>query len=96
MTTIELALFKLKPGTSPTDFAAALATTQSWLAQQPGFIRRRHGVSASGEHLDYLEWESMSAAKAAAEAFVTAPELRPFMEAIDMQTASMRHFELAA
>jgi hypothetical protein len=94
MKTIELALFKLKPEAKAADFDAALAASDAWLAQQPGFVLRRHGRSGTGERLDYVEWDSMEAAEAAAKAFVEAPELRSFMEAVDMQTASMRHFDL--
>lgn len=91
---IELAVFRLRPGVAEYDFSGALTASNAWLSRQPGFLLRRHGVSDSGERVDYLEWESVAAAQSAAEAFVHAIELRPFNEAIDMESMSMRHFAL--
>jgi hypothetical protein len=94
MKVVELALFKLKANASQAEFNSALAATQAWLARQPGFILRRHGVSDAAERLDYVEWESSMAAKAALDAFKHAPELQPFMAAIDAESIIMRHFNL--
>lgn len=94
MKAIELALFRLKPEADETAFLSAVAATERWLAGQPGFILRRHGRGGDGERIDYVEWESMEHAKAAAEKFHGAPECRDFMNAIDHVTVSMRHFEL--
>jgi hypothetical protein len=93
MTAIELTLFKLRPQASEVDFLSALSATNGWLARQPGFILRRHGRGGDGERIDYLEWDSMAHAKAAAEKFPAAPEARAFMDAIDPASISMRHFE---
>ncbi len=96
MKAIELVLYKLKDGIGETAFSEISTTTNNWLAQQPGFITRRHGIKDDGERVDYVEWESMEDAKAAGEKFMNAPELRPFIEATDMSSVTMRHFELVA
>jgi hypothetical protein len=93
-TAIELVLFRLKPHVSEADFLSVLSATTEWLAHQPGFIMRRHGRGDSGERIDYLEWESMEYAKAAAEKFPAAPEIRAFLDAIDPASILTRHFEV--
>jgi len=93
MKVIEFVMFKLKPEITEEEFRVALADTDRWLASQPGFILRRHGVSASGR-MDYAEWESVEAARTAADHFMTAPQTRAFKQALDPGSIAVHHFEL--
>lgn len=93
MKVIELALFKLKADVTEGQFLAALQDSNRWLANQPGFIQHRHGVGEEGR-MDLVEWESMTAAKVAADQFMNAPETQAYMEVIDLETVSMRHFQI--
>jgi hypothetical protein len=95
MKVIELALFKLKSNVTESHFLVALRGTNQWLASQPGFVRRYHGTSDEGR-MDLVEWENMAAAKAAADQFVTAPEIQIFLECIEPETVIMRHFEFVS
>lgn len=94
MKAIELATFRLKADTSEEVFMAALADTDAWLAKQTGFILRRHGRNCEGDRVDYVEWESMEAAQAAATNYETAPETRAFMDAIDIDQTQCIHYDL--
>ena len=93
MKVIELAQFKLRADVTEAQFRMAFDDSNRWLSSQPGFIQRRHGVDDDGR-IDVIEWESMAAAKAAAQQFMEAPETRAFMGTIDPETVIMRHFEL--
>ena len=94
MKAIELAIFKVKSDVDEIALHAAIAETNRWLAGQPGFVMRRHGVSDAGERVDYVEWQSMEHAAAAGERFMSAPETQAFMAAIEAGSVSMRHFTL--
>lgn len=94
MKAIELATFRLKADTSEEVFMAALADTDAWLAKQAGFILRRHGQNCEGDRVDYVEWESMEAAKAAAVRFETAQETQAFMNSIDIDQTQCIHYDL--
>ena len=93
MPIIELSTFKLKGEAEEAAFTAALARTDRWLADQPGFIARRYGAGEAG-WVDYVEYESMEAAQDIARRFLAAPEAQDFMAAIDVLSVSMRHFHL--
>jgi hypothetical protein len=93
MKVMELALFKLKPEVTEDQLQAALQETNGWLARQPGFVRRHHGTSDEGR-MDLVEWESLAAAKTAADQFMAAAEASSFMTMIDTDTIVMRHFHM--
>ena len=94
MNAIELAIFKVRPDVDEASLQAAIAETNRWLATQPGFVLRRHGVGDSGERVDYVEWQSMAHATAAAERFMSAAETQAYIAAIEAGSVSMRHFGL--
>jgi hypothetical protein len=96
MRAVELAIFRLKPDIDEDAFRAAIGETDRWLARQPGFLLRRHGTAENGDRVDYLEWDAMSSARVAAQAFTTAPETKRFMAAIEPDSIVMRHFELVS
>ena len=96
MQIIELVTFRIKPDLREEEFHAAVAETDEWLARQPGFIARRHGRSSDGSRVDVCEWETMEAAQAAAEKFPKDGACQRFMQALDMESISMRHFEIAS
>lgn len=95
MKTIELAVFELKAGSVEHEFQLLIDETNDWLALQPGFIRRQHGVSEE-KRMDYVEWESPQAARDAGERFMSAPETRAFLSAIRPDSVMIQHFQLIA
>lgn len=93
MKVIELATFKLMPEVTDEQLRVVLADSNRWLASQPGFVLRRHGTGED-RRIDYVEWESMADAKAAADRLLNAPEAQAFMATIDPTTVVMLHFEM--
>jgi hypothetical protein len=94
--TFEAVTYKLAVGADEKAFLATVPATNAVLQQQPGFIWRRLARGENGEWLDCAEWESLAAAKAGADAFCADARVKPFLEAIDMATASMRHADVLA
>ena len=95
MSVLEIALFQFKSGVTEDQVKAALSDSDRWLGRQPGFVSRRHGASAEGR-MDIVEWSDSAAARAAAEAFMAAPEACGLMSIIDPGTVVMRHFDMLA
>lgn len=87
---IELVTLRPKPGIAESDFLRASEATTKFLLRCKGFLRRRLARSEAGEWLDYLEWESLEDAKAAAAQFNRVPETREFNNAIEAQSVFMR------
>lgn len=87
---IELVTLRSKPGIADGDFLRASNATTKFLLRCKGFLRRRLARSDAGEWLDYLEWESLEDANAAAAQFNRAPETREFNDAIEADSVSMQ------
>ena len=72
---VEMVLMKLRTGVSEPAFLWAAEGTTAFLQACPGFIRRRLAKDAYGQWVDYLEWETMDAARQAAERFHSDPAM---------------------
>ena len=88
---MEIAEFKLAKSASEADLIAALPDTMAFVKEQPGFVSRTLSGGDEG-YADLLEWESMTQAQAASEAFMKDPRNAAFMQCIDPENMSMRHY----
>ena len=89
---IELVTFRLKPGTDDAAFIAAVGQSTAFLEQQPGFLAREVGLTATGEWADMVRWADLDAALRAAAAFNAASETQSFNACLDRNSVQMRHF----
>jgi len=87
----EVVSFRLMDGADPAAFARAAQGTEALLRATPGFIRRRLVQAKDGQWTDWVEWQDLAMAHAAADAVMAAPEFAPFMALIDPATVTMRH-----
>ncbi|WP_421577703.1 hypothetical protein [Shinella sp. M31] len=94
MNAIELASFRVRLDVDEASLQTAIDETNRWLAIQTGFVLRRHGSGDGRERIDYVEWQRMDHAMAAAERFMAAPETQAYMVAIETGSVSMHHFTL--
>ena len=87
---LEMARFRLAAPASTPDFLAASAAVHGFLRDQPGFVRR--SLVQEGEVFsDLVEWRSLEAAVAAAQAFMTHPVTQPLMAMIDPESLQLSH-----
>jgi hypothetical protein len=93
-TSVELAVFKLKPGVSEAQFQRANQLCNQWLETCYGFIGRVLARPPEGQiwH-DIVEWADLGCAKAAAEDFWHAPSTRDFIACVDCDApeTTLRH-----
>jgi hypothetical protein len=87
----EIVTFRLLTGTDEVDFLAAARATEAPVAAQPGFLRRSLSRDAAGLWTDYVEWQDLHSALAAAETVMALPGFAAFGAAIDPEGLSMRH-----
>jgi hypothetical protein len=88
---IELVLLKIRSNVSELDFLRAAEAATLFLSECDGFIRRRLAESDDGDWVDYIEWQALDDALAAAKRFNQAPETREFNDAIEPGSVVMRH-----
>lgn len=91
--TIEVVLFKLKPGVEAMTFVAAAEAMLPDLRAVPGFVRRELLRGDEGLWVDVVHWRSLSEALAAMDLMVTQPSAGPFMAALDEQSIEMLHLQ---
>lgn len=87
---LELVQFRLQPGTDPAAFLAAARATEAPLRACPGF-RRRQLCADGDDWADLVEWDSLTAAQAAAAAMMAHPAFGPFMAMIAPEGLRMAH-----
>ncbi|QYK40217.1 MAG: hypothetical protein KF887_12310 [Paracoccaceae bacterium] len=88
---IEVVSFRLVAGTPEADFLAAAAATEPPLRTAPGFVARRLVRAEGGVWTDLVEWSSLGAAQAGAQAMTAEPAFGAFVALIDMDSLTMRH-----
>ncbi|MCF6322323.1 MAG: hypothetical protein L3J32_11230 [Rhizobiaceae bacterium] len=91
---IEAVTFKLAKGVSDADFLKTVAASTDFIKAREGFIARRLSKGEDGTWLEHIEWENMTAAKSASDAFMKEPSLAPMMQAIDGASAIVQHNQL--
>lgn len=62
--TIEVVIFKAKPGIDEALLKTAALANNSRVQQLPGFIHREFGASGEGNYIDIVHWSDMDAAQA--------------------------------
>src|SRR5690348_14514096 len=89
---LELVVYTLKPGVTEEDFLEKSDATSRWLEHQEGFISRDLVKPKDDERwIDVVWWESHETAQAALAQAETTPEVLPFLEAMDLESAIMLH-----
>lgn len=90
MSVLERVRFKTIPGTNEAAFLKAAEATSTWAKQQPGFMYRT--LVKDGDHWeDLVYWDNEANAKAAGEAFMSAPENAGLGAMIAPDTVVMSH-----
>jgi hypothetical protein len=92
---IELVSLRCRPSAEE-GFVHAAAGATAFLRTCQGFVRRRLAKGEDGAWVDYVEWESMEDALAAAAQFNQVPETRAFNAAIEPGSVVMRHLAVHA
>ncbi len=92
MPVVELVLFRTKAGVSEQSMNEAAQTVQTWLAEQPGYIRRELLMTNEGQWGDLVYWNSFEEAMAAGAKFMTLPEAAVFGSVMEETTIQMFHF----
>ncbi|MEM7470882.1 MAG: hypothetical protein AAF340_05965 [Pseudomonadota bacterium] len=90
----EIVRFRLKPGVSDADYIALNGPSHSYSSALPGFISRSLSKSAEGDWTDYVVWDSMEAAKHAADGFMAQDFAPAMVGAIDESTMEMTHQQI--
>jgi hypothetical protein len=93
-TVIEMVLFKTKAGFNTEDAQREIATLNSFLANQPGFISRKTGMSDDGQYLDIVLWKDLNAAKTATDKAMQDPNTTKIFGIIEQETMLFRHFQI--
>jgi glyoxylase-like metal-dependent hydrolase (beta-lactamase superfamily II) len=90
---LEIATFKLAPGTSAEQFAPIdLAMERDYISKQPGFISRESGAGSDGDWLVVNHWNSVETADAAMKNFAGAPATQAFLSKLDVKTMFNRRY----
>lgn len=88
---LEIVSFKLNDGVTDGAFLAAAHGTEALLRDRGALVRRYLVRDDTALWTDVIEWTSMEAALAAAEAVMQHPDFAPFGGMIDGDTVDMRH-----
>lgn len=89
---VELVVFSVKAGISASDMRAAFTTSDGFLRSQSGFVRRRPMTTAQGDtYVDMVEWDSLTDAEAAAQAFADDARTAKLRECIDGKSVQFFH-----
>ena len=88
---LEIVTFRASDRVADDDVTQAAAAMTTWLAEQPGFLSRRLGVTADGVWTDCIEWRDAAAAHAAASAFGAEPTTAALMRVIAPGSVQMQH-----
>lgn len=92
MQALEVAMFRLKPGSDETALMAALEQMQNFLESQGGVLQRQVFKNDEGQWLDLVLWENMDKALQAMEAAMQSPMVAAAGEVMDQQSIQMMHF----
>ena len=88
---IEIVTFSLADGVTKEAFLEISKGTEAFVRSLPGFIHRQLSHGEDGRWTDYVTWDSMESAKAAAAAFMADGCTADLMKAILPDSANMRH-----
>jgi hypothetical protein len=91
--TLEVVLFKLKPGVEEAAFLRINESILPELRAMSGFIRRDLFSDQHGQWMDVVYWNSLLEAERAAEMFPSLPCAQSLMELLDEASMTMLHLE---
>jgi glyoxylase-like metal-dependent hydrolase (beta-lactamase superfamily II) len=90
---IEIATFKLIPGTTAEQFAPIdHAMECDYISKLPGFITRESAAGENGDWLVVNHWKSVEDAQAAMATFASARATQAFMSKLDIKTMFNRSY----
>ncbi|WP_270725440.1 hypothetical protein [Shimia sp. Alg240-R146] len=94
MSVLEIVRYRVKDGVTPEAALAAWEKSMPFAEAQSGYVARRIAVTADGEWIDEVEWETMASAMAVADAFDPQkyPELLDLVAVLDESSMSMTHY----
>jgi hypothetical protein len=93
---LELVVFELAAGVSPEQFLGTADAVSDWISGQPGFVSRELSHDAEGDRwIEVVWWESVGAARQAAELAMSSPSCAPMFALIDTDSMLMLHGKLA-
>ena len=88
---VELVSFRTLETVDDSEFLSRAAAIEPFLERREGYRCRRLLKCDGGLWLDYVEWDSMEFAENAMKQMESAPEVGPFMSAIDPESISVKH-----
>ncbi|NRB19252.1 MAG: hypothetical protein HRU33_17200 [Rhodobacteraceae bacterium] len=91
---VEIVTFTLAEGITNEAFLEINKGTEAFVRSLPGFMHRQLSQGEDGRWTDYVTWDSMESAKAAAAAFMTDGCTAELMKSIVPDSANMRHENL--
>ena len=92
--TAEIVTFALQDGVSDDAFLALMAPTAAYASNAPGFVSRQLSKSPDGTWTDYVVWNSLEQAQAAAAGFMEQDFAPAILGALNKETFSMRHQDI--
>ncbi len=87
----EIVTFRLNAGVDEAQFLSDAKATDAIVRAAQGFITRTLSKGGDGVWTDYILWQTLADAQAAAKTVVNDPAFAPFGQAIDFETVVMRH-----
>ena len=91
---LELVTFKLKPGVTEDQFAAANESVTAWAKRQPGFVSRSLSFNEEEDtYIDVVYWESLAAAQCAGGLSLKSEECAPLFEMCQPESVKLVHAE---
>lgn len=91
---IETVTFKLNATASEATFLKASPAVTAYLKTCKGYLMRHLSKSTENVWLEYIQWETLEDAQAAAAVFMKEATLAPYISCIDGPTAKMTHSPL--
>jgi heme-degrading monooxygenase HmoA len=89
---VEIAIFKTKEGVTPEALLATVDPVSRWAQEQPGFISRDLTYAEDSDTwIDVVWWDSLDAARAAADVSMTSEACAPMFDAIELEGTQMLH-----
>jgi hypothetical protein len=87
---VEMVIYTTKDVVDQSQHVKKAEAVGSILAKMDGFVGRHFTQSTDGKWVDLVYWESLDAAKRAADMFMTLPETQSFIE--DINESDMQFF----
>ena len=87
----EIVVFKANEGITPEQVIAGAQSIQPFLENYEGYISRQLIQTDDNQWVDFVTWEGLEQAHAAAEDIMKQPEAGQFMRVINPDSINMMH-----